>query len=212
MDIEELAARLGTLEQARNDDLQKAAQQAFMSKYGSRISNNDGLGLVILNELNRRGVDTSAADEAVQEILDQLRMECTMLLDTIKDDMQQAADLADKVDAMQGAVEAAGEATGADLSETSDTQEMPEGIPPMEEAPWDMSGASAEQPPMEQPPMEQPPMEQPPMEQGTPSDARIKRIKAMMANRHVVSDKSQKNIKGTVLNSNIIAACKKGGN
>ena len=97
MDLEELSMRLGSLERARASDMQKAAQQAFMDKYGSRISNNTSLGLIILNELNRKGIDTSAADEAVQEILDQLRMEATMLLDTIKDNMEQGSELLDKI-------------------------------------------------------------------------------------------------------------------
>ena len=129
MDLEEMAMRLNSLEQARNDDLQKAAQQAFMNKYGSRISNNDSLGLVILNELNRRGVDVSAADEAVTSILDQLRMEATALLDTIKDNMQQASDLIDKVDDMQQAVESASMAVDADTSVPSAEMEAGTGAP-----------------------------------------------------------------------------------
>ena len=120
MDLEELSMRLGSLERARASDMQKAAQQAFMDKYGSRISNNTSLGLIILNELNRKGIDTSAADEAVQEILDQLRMEATMLLDTIKDNMEQGSELLDKINDMQESVEAAAAATGADLSVSSE--------------------------------------------------------------------------------------------
>lgn len=155
MDLEELSMRLGSLERARATDMQKAAQQAFMDKYGSRISNNSSLGLIILNELNRRGVDTSAADEAVQEILDQLRMEATMLLDTIKDTMEQGSELLDKIDNMQESVEAAAAATGTDMSVTS------------EEMPAELSEAEAGMMPEEQPPMEGAPMP----EEGMPADA-----------------------------------------
>ena len=150
MDLEELSMRLGSLERARASDMQKAAQQAFMDKYGSRISNNTSLGLIILNELNRKGIDTSAADEAVQEILDQLRMEATMLLDTIKDNMEQVSELLDKINDMQESVEAAAAATGADLSVSS------------EEVPAEISEAEAGMAPEGQPPME-----------GMPADAGI---------------------------------------
>lgn len=202
MDLEELSMRLGSLERARASDMQKAAQQAFMDKYGSRISNNTSLGLIILNELNRKGIDTSAADEAVQEILDQLRMEATMLLDTIKDNMEQGSELLDKINDMQESVEAAAAATGADLSVSSEEVPteiseaeagmMPEGQPPMEGIPADAGmgesadtgmGESADAG-MGEPPAEVPPEQ---MQESLPegdvvSDARMKRIKNMQDN------------------------------
>ena len=186
MDLEELSMRLGSLERARASDMQKAAQQAFMDKYGSRISNNTSLGLIILNELNRKGIDTSAADEAVQEILDQLRMEATMLLDTIKDNMEQGSELLDKINDMQESVEAAAAATGADLSVPSEEVPtkiseaeagmMPEGQPSMEGMPAD---AGMGEPPAEIPPEQT--QEQLP-EGDVVSDARMKRIKHMQDN------------------------------
>lgn len=205
MDLEELSMRLGSLERARASDMQKAAQQAFMDKYGSRISNNTSLGLIILNELNRKGVDTSAADEAVQEILDQLRMEATMLLDTIKDNMEQGSELLDKINDMQESVEAAATATGTDLSVPSEevpaeiseaeADMVPEGQPPMEEMPADtgMEGAPNMGPAPEEMPadagMGEPPAEIPPEQTQEPlpegdmiSDARMKRIKNMQDN------------------------------
>lgn len=211
MDLEELSMRLGSLERARAADMQKAAQQAFMDKYGSRISNNTSLGLIILNELNRKGIDTSAADEAVQEILDQLRMEATMLLDTIKDNMEQGSELLDKINDMQESVEAAAAATGADLSVSSEEVPaeiseaeagmMPEGQPSMEGMPADagMEGTPGMGPAPEGMPvgagmpadagMGEPPAEVPPeqIQEQLPkgdviSDARMKRIKNMQDN------------------------------
>lgn len=206
MDLEELSMRLGSLERARASDMQKAAQQAFMDKYGSRISNNTSLGLIILNELNRKGIDTSAADEAVQEILDQLRMEATMLLDTIKDNMEQGSELLDKINDMQESVEAAAAATGADLSvsseevpaEVSEAEAgmIPEGQPSMEGMPADTGmegtpgmgpapeGMSADAGMGEPPAAEVPPeqtQEQLP-EGDVVSDVRMKRIKNMQDN------------------------------
>ena len=205
MDMQEMALRLGNLERARSEDMQKMAQQAFMDKYGSRVSNNESLGLVILNELNRRGVDVSAADEAVQQILDQLRMEATALLDTIKDTMTDASDLIDKVDTMQEAVEVAGMATGADMSQPSaamNAGELPpvepmEPPPPMPPEGGDMGGMPPEggEPAPAPAPEEMPP-------QNTPSDARIKRVQAMRA--HMPKPKAT----GMKLDSNIISACR----
>ena len=222
MDLEELSMRLGSLERARASDMQKAAQQAFMDKYGSRISNNTSLGLIILNELNRKGIDTSAADEAVQEILDQLRMEATMLLDTIKDNMEQGSELLDKINDMQESVEAAAAATGADLSVSSEEVPAeiseaeagmaPEGQPPMEGTP-DMGPAPEGMPAdagMGEPPAEVPPeqtQEQLP-EGDVVSDARMKRIKNMQdnwgrTNEQIKMDEVSKNASEKKKNGNM---------
>lgn len=215
MDLEELSARLGSLEQARADDLQQAAQQAFMDKYGSRISNNKGLGLVILNELNRRGIDTSAADEAVQEILGNLRNEANMLLDTIKDNMNTANALIDKIDGMDQSVQTAALATGADTSVP--TSELMGDIP-MDQPPMDMP-PDASMPPdtgmqlMDQPPMDQPPMDMPPA--GVVSDIRLKFIKKIVSDnraKKIVKSNKTKQVKpkshGISFSSSILDACR----
>ena len=124
MDLEELAARLGNLEAERDANKQKAVEEAFMNKYGDRISNNKDLGLAILNELNRRGVDTSAADEAVEQVLNQLRMELVNLLDTIKDNQNQAINLQDKLDTAMDAINDVQAASG--VTPDVDAEQMPE--------------------------------------------------------------------------------------
>ena len=208
MDINEMALRLSSLERARSEDQQKAAQQAFMDKYGNRISNNANLGLVILNELNRRNIDTSAADEAVTEILDNLRMEATALLDTIKENMDSANEIIDKVESMQEAVDAAAAATGADMSEGVGQVEQPmmDQLPPPEggEMP-PAEGEGAAMPPEggEMPPA---PEEQLPP-QNAISDKRMKFIKG------VISDKRMKRNKQNLaykLDPGIINACSSG--
>ena len=95
---EELLARLTQLENGYYGDKEAARQKQFFDTYGSRFSNNRGLGMAILNELDARGIDTSAADEAVQQILDQLRMECQEILDMTKDANQAAIDTAQHVE------------------------------------------------------------------------------------------------------------------
>ena len=216
MDLDELSARLSSLEEQRDIDARMAAQQAFMDKYGSRMSNNASLGSVILNELNRRGIDTSAADEAVQQIIDQLRMEATMLLDTLKDNMEQASELVDKLDAVEESVQAAADATGADVSlpseemaaeaqgEVPPDQMPPDQMPPEQMPPEQMS---PEQMPPEQMPPEQmppemmggevPPDQMPPeMMGGEMPPEQMPPEMIMVPPQQVPSDRRVKNIKG----------------
>ena len=95
---EELMARLSQLENSYNADKQAAREKQFFDTYGGRFSNNRGLGLAILNELDARGIDTSAADEAVQQILDQLRTECNEILELTKEANEAAIQTAQKVE------------------------------------------------------------------------------------------------------------------
>ena len=81
---EELMARLQQLEDGYYGDKEAARQKQFFDTYGSRFSNNHGLGLAILNELDARGIDTSAADEAVTQIIDQLRTECNEIIEALE--------------------------------------------------------------------------------------------------------------------------------
>lgn len=238
MDLEELSQRLGSLEAARQEDMQKAAQEAFMNKYGSRISNNDGLGLIILNELNRRGVDTSAADEAVTQILDQLRMEATTLLDTIKEDMNQASGLIDKIDAMDQSVQAAAAASGG-VPEAMPTQAMQTPAPDAQMPPAPDMGAGApdmgapvpEEPAPEAPPAPDAPApdmgaapDMPPPEQGLPPDAAVSdanKKEIISPKRLIISDATMKRIKvtrpkepakptGYTPSAGVLAACQGG--
>lgn len=120
MEAPELEARLMALEQAREAEMQEAAMQAFMNKYGSRMSNNRGIGNVVLNELQRRGISTDAVtNEAVDKILDEIRMEAQAVLDTIQVQQQQLDQLRnqanqemDKIDAVKEAITTAATVTG----------------------------------------------------------------------------------------------------
>lgn len=101
---DDLLARLQQLEDGYYGDKRAAREQNFFDTYGARFSNNRGLGLAILNELDARGIDTSAADEAVQQILDQLRVECNEIIESIKGVQEAAIDNAQKVEAIQSVV------------------------------------------------------------------------------------------------------------
>lgn len=101
---EELMARLSQLENSYNADKRAAREKQFFDTYGGRFSNNRGLGLAILNELDARGIDTSAADEAVQQILDQLRTECNEILELTKEANEAAIQNAQKVEEVANVV------------------------------------------------------------------------------------------------------------
>lgn len=128
---EELMARLSQLENSYNADKRAAREKQFFDTYGGRFSNNRGLGLAILNELDARGIDTSAADEAVQQILDQLRTECNEILELTKEANEAAIQNAQKVEEVANVV-AQAVASNPDAS-------MPMSPPPVVE--------SAEMPP-----------------------------------------------------------------
>lgn len=101
---EELLERLRNLETSYYGDKEEARKKQFFDTYGGRFSNNRGLGLAILNELDARGIDTSAADEAVTEILDQLRTQCNEIIESIKEVQNTAIENAQKVEAIQNVV------------------------------------------------------------------------------------------------------------
>lgn len=195
---EELMARLSQLEQGYYGDKEAARQKQFMDTYGSRFSNNHGLGMAILNELDARGIDTSAADEAVQQILDTLRTDCQSILDLLGNVQEAAIENAKKVEQIANVV---GEAV-ANNPEAATPGAMPPEVEPAEmppemtdaeelnmegigepegDAPVEPSAETPAEQPAEQPaeaPTE-PPAEQPANPEETLSDARTKRIEKM---------------------------------
>jgi hypothetical protein len=162
MDLEELAARLAEVEADNSRQREMREKQGFMDKYGTKFSGDEGLGVAILGELGRRGIDVSAADEAVQEILDGLRREATLVLDKIKMDQTTVSDLVDKIGTIEEGVQAASGAAPEPETESLPPEGMPpEGAPPPEAAP---------------PPEGLPPEGAPPPPPGVVSDERLKKI------------------------------------
>lgn len=225
---EELLARLTQLENGYYGDKEAARQKQFFDTYGSRFSNNRGLGMAILNELDARGIDTSAADEAVQQILDQLRMECQEILDMTKEANQAAVDTAQHVEEVANAVSQA--ITNNPSAEPSDA--VPPEVEPAEMPPEMMDAeepnmdALNEEPPAEEPAPAEPPAEggEPPAEESAPaeeqpaeppaeelppeqtvSDARMKRIDNMRS--RFASKSSSNSFKPS---AGMIAAAKRG--
>ena len=201
---EELMARLQQLEDGYYGDKEAARQQQFFDTYGSRFSNNHGLGLAILNELDARGIDTSAADEAVTQIIDQLRTECNEIIEALKEVQTQAIEQAQKVEDIGNVVS---EAVAANPNADDPNALPPEAMPPAEVGDMGIEGMGAEgefnpdevpmgdtdnaeppaEPPAEEPPAEEeevppePPAENEPASTDVPSDARIKNIRGALS-------------------------------
>ena len=187
---EELLARLSQLEQGYYGDKEAERQQKFFDTYGARFSNNRGLGLAILNELDARGIDTTAADEAVQQILDKLRTECNEIINSIKVVQEQAIESAQKVETIANVVDQAA-ANNPAAEQMPPEQVPPEQTPPEQVPPEQMP--SEQVPPEQVPPEQVPPEQVPPEEQMPPeqtvSDERVKHIQG------VLSDARAKRIK-----------------
>lgn len=230
---EELMARLTQLENSYNADKQAAREKQFFDTYGGRFSNNRGLGLAILNELDAQGIDTSAADEAVQQILDKLRIECNEILELTKETNAAAIQNAQKVEEVANVV-AQAVASNPDASmpmsppPVVEAAEMPpamedadepnfEGLednPPAENEQPAEDNETAGQPAQaeEQPPVEQqvPPVEQPPAEDVDVSDIRQKRISSMKSNWGKTHCKDKKSCGGFKPTAGMIEAASKG--
>ena len=217
---EELMARLSQLENSYNADKQAAREKQFFDTYGGRFSNNRGLGLAILNELDARGIDTSAADEAVQQILDQLRTECNEILELTKEANEAAIQNAQKVEEVANVV-AQAVASNPDASmpmsppPTVESAEMPPAIDAMdpdgEFNPDDVppaDGTEQTEPPVES--TEGTEQTEPPADDTEVSDIRKKRVERMKSNWGKTRTQKKKGCGGFKPTAGMIEAASKG--
>ena len=217
---EELMARLSQLENSYNADKQAAREKQFFDTYGGRFSNNRGLGLAILNELDARGIDTSAADEAVQQILDQLRTECNEILELTKEANEAAIQNAQKVEEVANVV-AQAVASNPDASmpmtppPTVESAEMPPAIDAMdpdgEFNPDDVPPAEGtEGTEQTEPPAEGTEQTEPPADDTEVSDIRKKRVERMKSNWGKTRTQKKKGCGGFKPTAGMIEAASKG--
>lgn len=142
-DFNGLEPRLAALEQMAQEmqaekaaAAEKAAIQSLKDQYGMRFGNRDDVAMEILNQLNRRGVDVSAASSnAVQDILDDMQGQIAALYDAFNqnkkemaDTQAKAADLADQLNSIDETVRSA---TGGDMV----GDEVPGATPPATDTP-----------------------------------------------------------------------------
>ena len=180
MTLEDLAERLSNIENAEAARAAEAEQKGFIDKYGAMFSGDEGIGMAILAEMNRRGISSAAvgADRAVQEILDQIREEATMVLDKIKADRDTVNELIDEVQDVQEAVSAAlGEdmSTGGNgiVEEPDVDAALNEELPPLpSESEEPLPPEGEELPPL--PPEGEEPL--PPLPNTVVSDAAVKKV------------------------------------
>ncbi len=210
--LNELATRLQQLEDGYYADKQAAKEKQFFDTYGERFSNNRGLGLAILNELDARGVDTSAADEAVTQILDQLRTDCNEIIESIKIVQDAAIQNAQKIEQMgdviadavasnpnatldnaynaEASIKAAENPILGNMGGT-DAEFVPppvgwEDEAPVDEAPVDelpVDEAPVDEAPVDEAPVDEAPVDEAPAAGRVTSDSRLKRIKNVLATR-----------------------------
>ena len=161
---EELMARLQRLEDGYFGDKEQARQQKFFDMYGGSFSNDHSLGMAILNELDARGIDTSAADEAVQSIIDQLRTECNEIMSLISNVQDKTVEAQEKIDTIKDVVD-------SKVASNPEASVSPGSEPPADMGNTDMGG---------EPPMPAGPEtgSEPPAASMVPSDARIKNIRS----------------------------------
>lgn len=155
-----LLRRLEELERDKSDRLFADQKKGFFDKYGTMFGGDEGIGTAILAQFNRFGIDTSAADKAVQEIVNGIR--------------QQAIEILDKLGAVEQAIDAAQQGGMSGPLPPPDMAPLPDAPPSMEEPPMeelppppegDIGGAP--------PPMEEPP---PPPPEEIPSDKNLKTV------------------------------------
>lgn len=213
--IDELAAQLSQLSNDYYGDRRAKRESDFMSKYGSKFGNDRGLGLAILEELDSRGIDTSAADEAVQGIVDELRSEIDQLRSLLGDVEEKTEAIKDAVDsAVAGNPDSSKDAEGAAPEMPAEPPAEPpaEGGEPAPEMPAEGGEAPAEPAPEEpapeapaeggeapaEPPAEgagselPPEVEQMKEDDTTVSDARLKKLKDY---KTILSDVRMKRVK-----------------
>ena len=179
-DINELFERLNTLSQSYENDKRAARESSFMEKFGGQFNNDRSLGIALLNELDRQGIEvgTEAAINAVNEMIDKLRVECSQLLNLIGSAKVQVEEQAQKIEKIADAVNTT-IAENPDMSLAEPPTEPP-AEPPVEppaEPPTESSAESSAEPPAEPPAEEELPDNQ------TVSDARMKFINRMKSNR-----------------------------
>lgn len=201
--MNELAEQLTKLSHDYYGDKRANRENAFMDKYGSKFGNDRGLGLAILEELDGRGIDTSAADEAVQGIVDDLRGEINQLRTLLGAVEEKTEAIKDAVDsAVSGNPDSSGAAepemppaepaagmpaegaAGSEVPAETAPEAPAEGAAPdapAEEAPADTAAGSGSELPPE--------IEQMKQEDNTLSDARLKK------NKQCLSDFRMKRIK-----------------
>ena len=191
-DFNGLEPRLQALEEFTNGlraEREKQAQeqelQQLLDSYGMQFNGRRDVGMEILNQLHRRGVDTSAASSnAVQDIITDMQAQIAQLYDDFNQKrqemdqiQQQAAQLTDQINNIDQVVaDTTGDGSEIPVSTDMSPEQAPTEVPPAPDATMTPPPVDGSVPP-EQPAPDTTSAVPPPVpEQPVVSDVRLKNV------------------------------------
>lgn len=191
-DFNGLEPRLQALEEFTNGlraEREKQAQeqelQQLLDSYGMQFNGRRDVGMEILNQLHRRGVDTSAASSnAVQDIITDMQAQIAQLYDDFNQKrqemdqiQQQAAQLTDQINNIDQVVaDTTGDGSEIPVSTNMSPEQAPTDVPPAPDATMTSPAADGSVPPEQPAPDTTDEVPPPVPEQPVVSDVRLKNV------------------------------------
>ena len=191
-DFNGLEPRLQALEEFTNGlkaEREKQAQeqelQQLLDSYGMQFNGRRDVGMEILNQLHRRGVDTSAASSnAVQDIITDMQAQIAQLYDDFNQKrqemdqiQQQAAQLTDQINNIDQVVaDTTGDGSEIPVSTDMSPEQAPTEVPPAPDATMAPPPADGSVPPEQPAPDTTSEVPPPVPEQPVVSDVRLKNV------------------------------------
>ena len=191
-DFNGLEPRLQALEEFTNGlraEREKQAQeqelQQLLDSYGMQFNGRRDVGMEILNQLHRRGVDTSAASSnAVQDIITDMQAQIAQLYDDFNQKrhemdqiQQQAAQLTDQINNIDQVVaDTTGDGSEIPVPTSMSPEQAPTEVPPAPDATMTPPPADGSVPPEQPAPDTTSEVPPPVPEQPVVSDVRLKNV------------------------------------
>lgn len=191
-DFNGLEPRLQALEEFTNGlraEREKQAQeqelQQLLDSYGMQFNGRRDVGMEILNQLHRRGVDTSAASSnAVQDIITDMQAQIAQLYDDFNQKrqemdqiQQQAAQLTDQINNIDQVVaDTTGDGSEIPVPTSMSPEQAPTEVPPAPDATMAPPPADGSVPPEQPAPDTTSEVPPPVPEQPVVSDVRLKNV------------------------------------
>ena len=191
-DFNGLEPRLQALEEFTNSlraEREKQAQeqelQQLLDSYGMQFNGRRDVGMEILNQLHRRGVDTSAASSnAVQDIITDMQAQIAQLYDDFNQKrqemdqiQQQAAQLTDQINNIDQVVaDTTGDGSEIPVPTSMSPEQAPTEVPPAPDATMAPPPADGSVPPEQPAPDTTSEVPPPVPEQPVVSDVRLKNV------------------------------------
>ena len=191
-DFNGLEPRLQALEEFTNGlraEREKQAQeqelQQLLDSYGMQFNGRRDVGMEILNQLHRRGVDTSAASSnAVQDIITDMQAQIAQLYDDFNQKrqemdqiQQQAAQLTDQINNIDQVVaDTTGDGSEIPVPTSMSPEQAPTEVPPAPDATMAPPPADMSVPPEQPAPNTTSEVPPPVPEQPVVSDVRLKNV------------------------------------